>query len=311
MKSYRKRFRESVTLAALLGPFLAVFGVFIAYPLVNAFLLSFQQTDIYSDWYNKFADMKFVGFGQYRSILFDDPSFWWSVLLTAYYAVLAIPTSIALSLTLALLLHTRLRGYRLFRGVFFLPNAFDVFVVGTIWLFLYNPTDGLLIHFFRFVGLESVVRHGLLNNPVLTLPCIAAAMVLKGAGFGMILFIAAMNLIPQSVFEAADVDGATPWQKIRHVTLPLLKPVILFLTITGIVGALNAFTEMYAMTSNTGGPSVKIGTQTLEAARVSGYYLFQTFENSFYGRASAISFILLIFALVVSYINFRLLRSEH
>jgi ABC-type sugar transport system permease subunit len=135
-------------------------------------------------------------------------------------------------------------------------------------------------------------------------------MVLKNAGFGMILFLTALNNISSSIFEAAEVDGASKWQQLVHVTIPLLRPIILFLSITGLTGTLNAFSEVYAMTDNTGGAAVEVFGQTLTSGRISGYHLFRVFDSSMYGEAAAISFYLLAIALVVAFVNFKVLNPK-
>jgi ABC-type sugar transport system permease subunit len=196
------------------------------------------------------------------------------------------------------------------RSGFFLPNVFDVYVVGVIWLLIYNPNGGLFTYLLSWINADQLARQGVLNNPWLTLPAIALAMILKNAGFGMILFLTALNNINESIFEAADVDGATWFQKLWHITLPLLKPIILFLTITGLVGSLNAFAEIYAMTDDTGGTSIQIAGQTLSSARLSGYHLYKVFNESMYGEAAAISFVLLGIALVISWVNFKVLSTK-
>ena len=141
-------------------------------------------------------------------------------------------------------------------------------------------------------------------------------MQLKGCGFGMILFLTAIQNIPVSVYEAADIDGAGWWHKLRYITVPLVRPIIFFLATVGIIGALNAFTEIYAMTNASGGPDfvVKsipgfIGT-TQGATKVSGFYLFQNFNIGRYGYSAAISYILLVVGLVISLINRKIIGSN-
>lgn len=308
-------------------PFLAVFVVFIGYPLFYSFWISLHRVTLYSDFYDIFGTMDYAGIDNYRMVM-SDPIFWWSVFLTFAYAALTIFPGIALSLALALLLNRSARGLGLMRSGFYLPNVFDLYVVGVIWLLIYNPNGGLFSSILIWAGdmvngflrlfseqflwqwPERFASRGVLNNPYTTLPSIAFAMVLKNAGFGMILFLTSLNNINQSIFEAADVDGASGWQKLFFITIPLLRPMILFLIITGMMGSLNAFAEIYAMTDDTGGTSVQVFGQTLQSARISGYHLYKVFDTSMYGQAAAISFILLIIALVISYINFKILNPR-
>lgn len=291
-------------------PFITVAIVFLFFPIVYSFYLSFRETTLYSNWFDQFSDMQFVGLGNYRD-LFRDPIFWYSILATAAYALLLIPAGIAASLALALGLSSRLRGHKFFRGAFFVPHVFDVFVVGVIWLLLYNPTAGPFAAFFRLFGIDWFTKNGFVDNPITILPSIAFAMLLKGMGFGMILFLTALNNIPESIFEAADIDGASPRQKLFRVTIPLLQPMILFLAVTGLVGVLNSFTEFYALTKSTGGTAFTFFGTTVQAARVSGYHLYRLFDDSYYGHAAAMSFVLLSFALVITLVNFRILGRDN
>jgi multiple sugar transport system permease protein len=158
-------------------------------------------------------------------------------------------------------------------------------------------------------GIDAFLEKGFLGNPLTAMPAVALANVLKGSGFGMVLYLAAMGSISPSLYEAASIDGAGGWQRFRAITFPLLKPVTLFMIIIGVIAALNAFAEIYAMTE--GGPNVEVGGRALGATWVTGYYLFRTFYVSLkLGYAAAISYVLLILTLIISLINMRLFRTE-
>ncbi|MDX2175623.1 MAG: sugar ABC transporter permease [Candidatus Sumerlaeia bacterium] len=307
--THRITWKHDLQALPFILPFLAVFLLFIGYPIFNSLMLSVHQTTIYSDFYDVFGSMRFVGADNYTMIL-RDPQFWWSLVLTCAYAALTILPGMALSLALAIFLNRKVRGFGALRSGFFLPNVFDIYVVGVIWLLIYNPNGGLFIVLMDWLGLDGLFQRGILSNPWLTLPAIAFAMILKGAGFGMILFMTSLNNINSSIFEAADVDGASYWQKLWYITLPLLRPIILFLSITGLVGALSSFAEIYAMTDNTGGPSLEIGGVTLQSARVSGYHLYRYFQDSMYGEAAAMSFLLLVVATIISVVNMKILSPK-
>lgn len=312
MASVRNR-NETLIAYLFLAPFLLAFVVFLGYPIVYSLYLSFHETTVFTDWFNVFGDMRWTGFGNYSDLLFNDFEFWWSLYRTLVYALLMIPAQIVIGFFLAVLLREKLPGRDFFRGAYFMPHVLDVFVVGTIWVLIYSPNYGLLDVVLSRVGIDFFSSTGVLGNPWTALPAIAFALVLKSAGFGMILFLAAMSNIPESVYEAADIDGANFWQKHRHVTFPLVKPIILFLVITGLMGALNAFTEIYAMAATKyaqGGPYIDAFGHTVGVTKVSGFYLYKTFEQGDYGRAAAMSFLLLIVAFVISALNARLLRSE-
>lgn len=290
-------------------PFLLVAVIFLIIPIGYSLYLSVRETTLYSSWFDQFATMEFVGLRNYSELL-HDPVVWYALIATGLYALLLIPAMIAASLALALALSTKLRGFSFFRGAFFLPHVFDVFVVGVIWLLLYNPQGGPFAALFRLFGVDWFTKNGFVDNPATVLPSIAFSMILKSMGFGMVVFLAALNNIPESIFEAADIDGATGWQKLWRVTLPLLRPIILFLTVTGLVGVLNAFAEFYALTRATGGQSTTFMGHTVQAARVAGFHLYRLFYESYYGHAAALSFILLGFTLVITFINFRVLGRD-
>ncbi len=312
MASVRNR-NETLIAYVFLAPFLLAFVVFLGYPILYSLWLSFHKTTVFTDWFNIFGDMEWAGLSNYTSLLFDDYEFWYSLYRTLVYALLMIPAQIVIGFALAVLMREKLPARSFFRGALFMPHILDVFVVGTIWVLIYSPNYGLLDVVLGKLGISLFSSTGVLGNPWTALPAIAVALVLKSAGFGMILFLAAMNNISDSVYEAADIDGASFWQKHLHVTLPLVRPIVLFLVITGLMGSLNAFTEIYAMAATKyaqGGPYVESFGHTVGVTKVSGFYLYKTFEQGDYGRAAAMSFILLVVAFVISVLNARVLRSE-
>jgi ABC-type sugar transport system permease subunit len=301
---------------AFLSPFLILFGIFLIFPIVYSFYLSFFDA---SRGFG-LSNLEFVGLENYIGILgfhfedgvfkLNDPAFWGSLFVTLMYGGLSIPLGISAALALAILLNNKLAGKNFFRSAFFLPNILDMLVVGVIWTLIYAPKYGALAQIVTyFSGPDNFFNQtGLLSSPYTALPAVVFAMVIKGAGFGMVLFLAALQNIPEAVYEAADIDGATKWEQFRHITLPLLKPILFFMVITGIIGALNAFTEIYAMTA--GGPQIVVGTETLGATSVSGYYLYKQFEGGRYGYAAAISYVLLMITLALTFIQRRFLSSD-
>lgn len=302
------RWRDTFVSFGFLAPFLIVYAVFLVYPIFYSMYLSFRTVAPDTDMFNIFADMKFVGFKNYITLI-KDYHFWWSLAVTFYYAALYIPLLIFTSLILAVLLNNQLKGHSFFRSAYFMPNVLDMFVVGTIWMFLYAPQGGVITQILNALGIEYFSREGILGNPRIAMLGVVVALVLKNAGFGMILFLAAIQNIPSSVYEAADIDGANNFQKFTKITMPLVKPVILFMVVTGMIGALNSFTEIYAMTS--GKPNVVVFGKTMEATRVAGYYLFRQWDRMNYGYAAAMSYVLLFITLAVSYVNAKVLKSSH
>ena len=297
--------KDTVVSSLFLSPFMILFVVFLVFPIFYSFYLSFlgAPTDF------SLANMKFVGLANYARII-TDAQFWASLCVTALYALVNIPAGIIASLGLALLLDNKLFGKSFFRSAFFLPNILDMLVVGVIWALIYAPKFGVLAQIStKFLSEDNFFNStGLLGSPYTALLAVIFAMTLKGAGFGMVLFLAALQNIPADVYEAADIDGANEWQKFRLITVPLLKPIIFFMVITGVIGSLNAFTEIYAMTA--GGPQVVIGGEAVGSTSVAGYYLFKQFDAGNYGYAAAISYIMLIITLGITYIQQKLTAKK-
>lgn len=297
--------KGNLTTAAFLGPFLIIFAVFLTYPLFYSFYLSLNKV---ITLVNVFENLKFVGLDNFIN-LFQDNLFWWSLLMTLYYAALAVPLGIASALLLAVLINNKLKLNKLFRTAFFLPYVLDLFVVGVVWTFIYSPHFGILNRILESIGIHYFAEQGFLGRPETAMPAVVLVNVLKGAGFGMLLYLTALQNIPVEVYEAADIDGAGWWRKLRSITMPLLKPVTLFMIIVGVIAALNAFVEVYAMTS--GGPSVNVGDRAYGATWVTGYYLFETFYVKLkLGYAAAMSYVLLLLAVTISLINLRILRPR-
>jgi multiple sugar transport system permease protein len=300
------RARDNLTAYTFLAPFLIIFGVFLAFPVFYSLYLALHQVP--PDSFDIFGGLRFVGLANFAK-LFGDVKFWWSVAMTLYYGALIIPSGIAASLILALLLNNRLRAVAAYRSAFFMPYVLDMLVIGIVWTLIYSPHVGILVRIFDGVGLGAFSEKGFLGTPGSAMPSVVFANVLKGAGFGMILYLAAIQNISRSLYEAAEIDGASGWQQFRSITLPLVKPITFFMVIIGTISALNAFVEVYAMTG--GGPNVDVGGRALGATWVTGYYVFDTFYNQFrLGYAAAMSYVLLALALIVSLVNRRFLRAE-
>jgi len=300
------RGRDNLTAYAFLAPFLIIFAVFLAFPVAYSVFLAVHEPP--ADSFDVFANLRFVGLANFVR-LFHDTKFWWSVLMTLYYAALIVPSGIAASLALALLLNNRLKAVRTYRSAFFMPYVLDMLVVGIVWTLIYSPHVGIVVRVLNAVGITAFSERGFLGTPATAMPAVVLTNVLKGAGFGMVLYLSAIQNIPASLHEAAEIDGAGAWQRFRSITLPLLKPITLFMVVVGTIGALNAFVDVYAMTS--GGPNVDVGGKALGVTWVTGYYVFDTFYTQWrLGYAAAMSYVLLALAVVISLVNRRFLRSE-
>ncbi len=292
--------RETLTSYLFFLPFLVIFLVFLVFPIFYSLYLSFHEV---RDLSNVFGNLAPCGLSNYKKII-SDTGFWWGVFMTLYYALLTIPTGIIISLILAILLNQKIRGISIYRAAFFMPFVLDAFVVAIVWTFIYSAPYGIVPNILSKIK-ENWGTVNFLALPATAMPAVALVMVLKNAGFGMVLFLAGLQNIPPSLYEAAEIDGATGIRKHLYVTIPMLKPIILFLVITGIIGGFSAFAEFYGMTG--GGPTITLFGKTLGATKVTGIYLFRAFESLKLGYAASISFVLLIITLFFSYIGSRIL----
>ena len=295
--------KDNITSYLFLLPFAFIFLTFLAYPIIYSLWLSFHKV---TNLYDVFGGLQYIGLRNYITLL-SDPEFWWAVAMTFYYAILSIPLNIIVSLILAILMHRGLKATNIYRTAFFMPYVLDIFVVAIVWTFIYSAPYGILP---QLMGkIHSNLRGvNLLATPLASMPAIVLAMVLKGAGFGMVLFLAGLQNIPKSLYEAGEIDGATGFKKHIYITLPMLRPILLFMVVTGVVASLSAFAEFYGMTG--GGPTISLGGQALGVTRVTGLYLFRAFENLKLGYAAATSFILLIFTIALSLIGVKLIKRK-
>jgi multiple sugar transport system permease protein len=252
MNNLRKSLRHqvnSIRRAAyfFLAPALIPILVFFFLPALAAFILSFTDFDIYS--LSNYQYVRFVALKNYFQLL-DDPLFWKVMVNTFYYVLVGGPLSIAASLATALLLNSKLVRFKgLFRTVYFAPVVTTLVAVAVVWRFLYHPRFGLLNYALSFFGIDPI---DWLGDPVWAMPAIILMSVWKGFGYNMIIFIAGLQNIPAQLYEAARMDGANTWQQFKDITLPMLAPTTIFVSIIVMIGNFQLFTEPYVMTQ--GGP---------------------------------------------------------
>ena len=265
---------------AFAGPALAVIALFFLVPVLAALALSVTDFDIYA--LADLENLRFVGLGNYAALL-TDPLFWKALGNTFYFVLVGVPLSIVASLGAALLLQSRLARFKpFFRTSFFAPVVTTVVAVAVIWRYLFHTRYGLVNWALSGLGIDPV---DWLGDPHWAMPTIILFAVWKNFGYNMIIFIAGLQAIPEDLYEAARIDGAGAWAQLRHVTLPLLGPVLLLVGILTMAGYFQLFAEPYVMTQ--GGP--------LEST-VSVLYLMyeQGFKWWNLGNASAVAFILFV-----------------
>jgi multiple sugar transport system permease protein len=287
---------EAIAAWLLLSPALAAIFVFFAVPVSAGFVLSFTDFDIYA-----IADpavARWVGLENYRSLV-SDAVFWRSVGNTLLLVLVGGPLTLCVALAGALLVNSRLARLKgLYRALFFAPVVTTLVAVAIVWRYLYHPKFGVLNH---VLGLFGVGTIDWLGDPRFALLSITLLAVWRSFGYALILFVAGLQTIPETLYEAARLDGASPWRQFRHVTLPSLRPTMVFVAVITTVGLFQTFAEPYVMTR--GGPL----NSTLTVALLMYQQGFRWWSM---GRASAVAFILFGLILAVSLVQARWRRQE-
>jgi len=230
------------------APALVPIVLFFFVPVAAALVLSFTDFDIYA--LGDPANLRFIGLDNYFRLL-RDPVFWLALKNTLYFVGLGGPLSVMVSLGAALVVNHRLvRLKGVFRSLLFLPVVTTLVAVAVVWRYLYHPRYGFLNYALGWVGIEPI---DWLGDPDWAMPAIILMAIWKNFGFNMIIFIAGLQSIPTRLYEAATLDGADAWRQFRHITLPLLAPTFLFVTVVTMIGYFQLFAEPYVMTQ--GGPA--------------------------------------------------------
>jgi multiple sugar transport system permease protein len=272
-------------------PGMILFIFLVAYPVWTSFNLSFREWDILQ------VEKPFVGLDNYREALSDD-TFWDSIGHSLYFVLGSVPLTMAIALGLALLLNSKIRALGLFRTAYYLPVITPLVIAAIIWKWVYNADFGLANYYLERVGLIDDPLLWLADRE-LAMPAVIVMNIWLGVGFNMVVYLAGLQAIPNEFYEAADVDGAGPWQRFRRITLPLVLPTTVFLLIINTIGAMKAFEGIFVMTN--GGPPGPGGATTTVV-----YYIYlQAFRFFRMGYASALAYILFLLLFVFSFAQFR------
>jgi multiple sugar transport system permease protein len=285
------RGRQARAAWLFLAPSLVVLTVFVVYPMIQAGYLSFTS-------YNLVQAAQWVGLGNYRQMM-HDPQVWNALKNTLVYAAVSTPISVLLALALALFLNRAmaLRGF--LRSAVFLPFVVSLGVVSIAWSFLLDPNIGLLTDWLSHLGITT--QQGYLQDPSTAMYAVIAVGIWKNVGFYMIMYLAGLQSIPGELYDAARVDGANAWQRLRNVTWPLLANQTMLITIMAAIGTLQAFDQIYVMTH--GGPFFQTETLVMFTYRIG-------FENNQFGYAAAVSWVLLLLVFVLSMVQFTYFRKR-
>jgi multiple sugar transport system permease protein len=277
-----------------IAPAFLIITVFVFIPIFVSLYLSFTE-------YNVLQPPKWVGLKNYTDLLFHDRLFWKAVSNTALYVLGTVPIGVTLALLLAVCVD-KVRFKQFFRTVYFLPVITAIVAVSVIWKWLYaGGKTGLINYALMHFGFNPV---DWLTNPRTTLPAIIVMSIWGGVGYNFIIFLAGLQGIPKAVYEAAQIDGVSRWQGFWYITLPLLKPVMLFVVMMSVITSFQVFDQVYILTQGT----EYVGGVLHSALTIVTYLYERGFERFYMGYASAIAYVLFCVIFVLTIINIKIMR---
>lgn len=286
---------------AFIFPHLIFFVIFAGFPFVLGLIISMFQHDFLRP-----EATQFVGLDNYANLFrpgsVEYPVFWNALINTIEFVLMSVPVLIILPLILALMLNTKIAGRNFFRAIYFAPWVLSSAVVGLLGFWIFQSQGGLLNYYLKDLGLY--VPRWLSSMPWAWISILIVT-VWWTSGFNMIIILAGLQSIPESLHEAASIDGATWWQRLRYVTIPMLRPVLIFIVITTIIASFNLFAQPMFMTG--GGPAQSGGGGSTEPIMLRIYN--ESFVRNRMGSGAAMSFVVASIMIIVSYFNFRFFRS--
>ncbi|MFC7925785.1 carbohydrate ABC transporter permease [Microbacterium laevaniformans] len=289
------RGRETWAGLAMIAPAGILLVLFLVIPVLLAFGLSFTNARLISP-----NPPRFVGLDNFARAFGADPMFLQSAWNTFLFALVVVPVQAGLGLLLAVLVNRRMRGVTAFRVIFFIPVVTSIVVVSILWKFMYQK-DGLINSFIDTLTFGAWQSVDWLNNPATALPAIIVLSIWQAVGFHMIIWLSGLQTIPEELYEAAKMDGASPWRQFTSVTWPGLRPTMVFVLVTITIAALGLFVQVDVMTQ--GGPTGSTSTIVYHAVR-KGY------QQQEIGYAAAISLIFFVAVLIIALIQRRLTRDK-
>lgn len=290
MSEFRRTLAKTWTSYLFILPNVIGVLVFLAYPIFFSLYMSLTNWDFVNT-------PQFVGLRNYIRLFTQDAYFWTSLKVTTTYVLMFVPGVLVASLILALAMNQKLRGIQFVRTAIFIPVVTSMVAVSIVWVWLLSKDFGLVNMVLRALGLPAI---GFLTNKSTALPSIAAVGIWKAMGYNAIILLAALQGVPRLLYEAAEIDGANSWNKFWNVTLPLIAPSLVFVTITSMIGAFQVFDQVFIMTA--GGPG--------DATYVYNFYFYrQAFGQLRMGYASAMAYILFLVMFVATIIQLRFTRE--
>jgi multiple sugar transport system permease protein len=283
------RKKEALTGYLFLVPNLIGFLTFNVVPIGAAILLAFSEWDLAST-------PKFTGLGNF-AIMVQDDLFWKTLGNTFYYAFVAVPTGVLAAFFLALLINRKMRGVLAFRVVYFLPHVTLSVAAALIWAWIYHPDFGLINYLLGMIGIQGP---SWLFDSRWAMPAVIIMSNWRGIGYAMLVFLAGLQGIPYELYEAATIDGASGWQQLLHVTVPMLSPTTFFILTTSLIGGFQAFDQFYVMTQ--GGPAFSTTPIVL-------YTYNNAFQYFKMGYAASMAAVLFLCIFVITRVQWRLART--
>lgn len=283
------RHREALFGYIFISPWIIGFVVFTAGPMIASLFMSFTN-------YSILGSVNWVGAENYIHLVHDS-LFWKSLRVTFVFSLISVPLDVLASLGIALLMNRPMRGRALFRALFYLPELVPAVAASILWIWAYNTNFGIFNYILHFLGVPPIPW---LESSSWVIPSFIILSLWTAGGSRMIIFLAGLQTVPKELIEAAQLDGANAWARFRHITLPMISPVLLFNLILTTIGAFQVFTSPYVMTN--GGP-----------ANSSLFYVLYIYQNAFQymkmGYATALAWVLFVILLVFTIFQFRIMRN--
>lgn len=286
----KRRNKDALWAVLFLAPAVIGLCVFTLYPLLDSLFISFHSWDL-------FGDMEFIGFQNYVDF-FRDATGRKVFANTVMFTLIAVPIQLVMAFFLAVALNQKIKGVRFFRGAYFMPAIASMVSISIVWQWLFNTDFGMVNYVIELLG---GTRLNWLTSPNLSLWTIIIVSCWKGLGYNMVIFLAGLQGIPATYYEAAELDGCTGLSRLARITFPLLKPTTLYVSITCVINSMQVFDQVMIITG--GGP-----------ARSSSVLVQYIYENAFdyynMGYASALGWILAVFIFILAAVQFRFMGSE-
>jgi multiple sugar transport system permease protein len=286
--------RDAIAGYSFMAPTILVMGTFVVLPITYALFLAFNKVRILGE-----LSYRFIGFKNFIRMASDE-RVWIALKNTAEYVVIVVPIQTLLALGLALLLHSQIRGKNIFRIIFFLPTVTSSAVLTLIFMWIYN-SNGLLNNFLAFLGLPT---YNWLGDPAVALKAIMLMNIWSTAPTYMVIYLAALQDIPESLYEAATIDGANRFDQFIAITLPLLRPVTFFIVVMGIIGTFQLFDQSYIFSAGSGGPN----NSTLTVVLLIYQYAFKSLDM---GYAAALALMLAGVIMITTLIQRYFFKEEN